>query len=51
MGHNYTRIGGKITPNFLQCGFILEIIILESHYKYQRVTDVIFVIVHIQSSA
>ena len=19
MGHNYTRIGGKITPNFLQC--------------------------------
>ena len=19
MGHNYARIGGKITPNFLQC--------------------------------
>ena len=19
MGHNYTQIGGKITPNFLQC--------------------------------
>ena len=21
MGHNYARIGGKIMPNFLQCGF------------------------------
>ena len=29
MGHNYTRIGGKITPNFLQCSMHAEMVPLE----------------------
>ena len=39
MGHNYAQIGGKITPNFLQCT-TNNLIITQFQFDHKLTEDV-----------